>query len=201
MALLVTALQAVAQPYMSDAAFLARDMPYRLSVAPLIQRERQSGRVPPSFAAEFLALRDGEVEYAQRYADETGQGRTIRANAERRSAAVLAARTLPDWLAGYPEPSRVVSDIRNAANDDDGYLSGGQIVGRLTLLRRTMRREVGQRGDGEGPPGADRLYWLYGIYIADVIDRLKPVLQPSDRDCSGFTRLMRNCTHQLFQSA
>lgn len=201
LALLLTAFQAAAQPYMSDPEYLAQDMVRRLSIAPLIEQERRTGRVPANFAEAFRALNDGSIEYAQLYADETGQGRTLRRNAERGSAAVLAARTLPDWLAGYPEPIRVVEDIRRDSAGENSFAIDGRIAGTLTLLRRTMLRESRQRGDRDWPPGGNRLYWLYEIYIEDIRNRVKPAVDRSSNECRWYTRLVRRCDHQRYQSA
>lgn len=195
----LAAMQAVAQPYMRDPAYVTRDIAYKLTTIALIEEERRSGRVWDDFGAEALRTIPGGLQYALNRADDTGAGARIRRDARQRSSQILAARRLPDWLTGYPEPQRVMFDIDPSVDGLSQFQTPGRIVGRLSLLRETLRRMAAERGGTD--PAAERLYWLYEIYIDDIHHRTAARIEAQDANCGTFSRIVRQCPRQVYGAA
>lgn len=195
----LAAWQAVAQPYMRDPAIVTTQATYYMTTIALIEEERRSGRVWDGFGAAAMRDVPGALEYTLSRGDDTGQGARIRRDARQRSAQVLAARELPDWLTGYPDPQRVITDIDPAADGLSRFQTAGRIVGRLSLLRETLRRRATQRGGSD--PAADRLYWLYEIYIDDIHQRTAARIEAEDENCGTFSRIVGRCPREAYGAA
>lgn len=197
---LLIAQPAAAQPYMRDPARVTDVITDYQVLIGLITEERRSQAVPNDFAQHQLRDLPGARQYALSRADDTGQGARIRRDANARTAAILNARQFPAWMTGYPSPARVVDDIRRelAGQEEQGFVSGGRIMGRLTLLRETLRRQAQEQG-GPMSPAAMRLFILYEIYQSDISHRLSNDLI-IERNCSFFWGVFNLCDHQQYLS-
>ncbi|MFN5210515.1 type IV secretory system conjugative DNA transfer family protein, partial [Brevundimonas sp.] len=136
----------------------------------VIEAERRRDGVPADFADRILQGARGRARDWGTQADAMGQGASVRRDAAQQARRVLTSSRRTPYLSGFPDPSRVRSDIaRTSAGERDVIILGRQ-AGRFMMLYRALERLSAFHPE-DRPPDVRRMQSLYVAYYHDLVDR------------------------------
>lgn len=165
----------------------------------LIQSERARPEVPDDFAARMLDIDQASIRDLYAEADRSGQGASIRRQAQQRAASILAASRPGGFLTTFPDPLRVRADLARVGQAEGAspLVIAARQAGRFLMLADVVENTADTPGYPL-PPSLARLRALYVVHFLDIRDRIDPTLEPMGQGCGPLSGMLGGCKRRTF---